>query len=61
MWRVLASAYLGTGMVHVLWFELAVTRTDCAMARGLTEAYCDAPIGVSQAIVLVGWPLAYLG
>jgi hypothetical protein len=60
MLRVLISAYLAVGLLHVLWFELSVTQTDCAMAGGLTGVYCDTPIGVSQLIVLLAWPMTYL-
>ena len=58
---LIAGAYLATGVVHSIWFEFAVSRTDCAAdPEGLVYIFCNTGLGISHAVIVIGWPLYWL-
>ena len=59
MIKIIIGPYLVIGVLHVLWFQLSISQTDCAMATGVIKSYCHADLGVAQLIILLGWPFAY--
>ena len=54
------SAYLLIGVLHSVWFDLSISRSDCIAADGLVRVVCNTGLGISHFVATVGWPLHYL-
>jgi hypothetical protein len=53
--------YIFVGVAHSIWFSLFISRSACAAAtNGMIYVFCNAGIGISHFVAVVGWPWYWL-
>jgi hypothetical protein len=53
----IAAAYLVTGVLHSIYFQLVISRSDCiAATKGIVYLFCHTGMGVSHFVAVVAWP-----
>lgn len=58
----LAVGYICIGVLHSIYFQLFVSRSDCiAATKGIVYVYCNTGIGISHFVACVAWPWFWLG
>ena len=57
----LAYAYVTICVLHSIYFQLFISRSDCiAATKGLVYVFCRTGIGISHLVACVAWPWYWL-
>ena len=57
----IASAYVGIGVLHSVYFSLFISRADCTAAtEGIVYLFCHTGMGISHFVAVVAWPWFWL-
>lgn len=57
--QAVGGIYIIVGFLHSLYFDFFMSRSDCLTAEGILSIYCNTGVGISHAVVVLGWPFLY--
>ena len=57
----IAIAYVSIGVLHSIYFQLFISRSDCiAATKGIVYLFCHTDMGISHFVAVVAWPWFWL-
>ena len=58
---LVAVAYCFIGVLHSIYFQFFISRSDCiAATKGIVYLFCHTGIGISHLVAVVAWPWYWL-